>query len=89
MVMAEDHEAATSPHGFGMEWVMAWNNRDLEAVLSHYAEDCEVCCFMSGILLLPLLLSELVYCLCSAADLLSLFLSCHVHAQTNMHGPSL
>ena len=26
---------------FAREWVQAWNQRDLEAILSHYAEDVE------------------------------------------------
>ena len=27
----------------GRQWVEAWNRRDLEAVLEHYAEDVEIC----------------------------------------------
>jgi hypothetical protein len=27
------------PHGFAQEWVAAWNRRDVEAVLRHYADD--------------------------------------------------
>ncbi|HEY3119810.1 MAG TPA: nuclear transport factor 2 family protein [Vicinamibacteria bacterium] len=26
---------------FGKDWIQAWNQRDLEAVLSHYTEDVE------------------------------------------------
>jgi ketosteroid isomerase-like protein len=29
----------TQAEAFATEWVTAWNNRDLERVLSHYAED--------------------------------------------------
>jgi ketosteroid isomerase-like protein len=28
--------------GFGKEWLKAWNDRDLEAILSHYADDVEM-----------------------------------------------
>ena len=27
------------PQAFGAEWVAAWNGRDLDRILSHYAED--------------------------------------------------
>ena len=27
----------------GRQWVEAWNRRDLEAILEHYAEDVEIC----------------------------------------------
>lgn len=36
---------------FGMEWVKAWNSRDIEAILSHYADEIEVggvCAFTLG-----------------------------------------
>ena len=29
----------TKAEAFAMEWITAWNSRDLERVLSHYAED--------------------------------------------------
>lgn len=29
-------------HSFAREWVKAWNDHDLEAILSHYAEDVVV-----------------------------------------------
>lgn len=27
---------------FAKEWVQAWNNHDIEAILSHYTEDFEI-----------------------------------------------
>ena len=32
---------AQQTEGFAKGWIQAWNQRDLEAVLSHYAEDVE------------------------------------------------
>ena len=32
---------AQQTEGFAKEWIQAWNQRDLEAVLSHYTEDVE------------------------------------------------
>jgi len=30
------------PKAFAREWIDSWNSRDLERILSHYAEDVEV-----------------------------------------------
>lgn len=31
------------PGEMGRQWIDAWNRRDLDAILTHYAEDVEVC----------------------------------------------
>lgn len=30
-----------NPQRFAEDWIAAWNRRDIDYVLSHYAEDCE------------------------------------------------
>jgi len=32
-----------NPHVFAINWCKAWNARDLDALLSHYADSIEVC----------------------------------------------
>jgi ketosteroid isomerase-like protein len=34
---------AQQTEGFAKGWIKAWNQRDLESVLSHYTEDVEYC----------------------------------------------
>lgn len=34
---------AAAAHRFAEEWIQAWNQRDLERILSHYAEDVTLC----------------------------------------------
>ena len=40
--MANQHHDAARLAAFGREWVAAWNSRDLERVLTLYAEDSEM-----------------------------------------------
>jgi len=35
-------QAQFSAAAFGEEWLKAWKNRDLEAILAHYADDVEL-----------------------------------------------
>src|SRR5437016_11418335 len=41
VIYQEEPMDAQQTEGFAKGWIQAWNQRDLEAVLSHYTEDIE------------------------------------------------
>jgi hypothetical protein len=41
-VLEENHMDTEFAQQFAREWIDAWNNRDIERVLSHYADDFEM-----------------------------------------------
>lgn len=43
MGMDEDESSgASNPHALAMQWIAAWNSRNLDAILSHYSDNVEV-----------------------------------------------
>jgi uncharacterized protein (TIGR02246 family) len=40
--MPHEHHDAAHLAALGREWIAAWNSRDLEQVLTLYADDCEM-----------------------------------------------
>lgn len=43
MGMDEDESlGASNPHALAMQWIAAWNSRNLDAILSHYSDSVEV-----------------------------------------------
>lgn len=42
-VAAEQQQQQHNPHTLALAWIKAWNSRDIEAILLHYAEDIVVC----------------------------------------------
>lgn len=40
---AEQQQQQHNPHTLALAWILAWNSKDIEGILSHYAEDIVVC----------------------------------------------